>query len=247
MRRRLWQGAIIACTVFATAAAPAAHAQPIEIGHIPECTEAVPAAIAPPSSEPRTLISRVLLDGVSSAQAANYTAQARRAYAAIGIDFVVDSYEAVSFSGDDAQGLIDQGKAHFGGVRPPGTHVVYVLTSEDIQAGGQTAVAGLADCIGGVAFPGRAFAVGEVLDPDASAVGGLTLTANLTAKVFAHEIGHLMGAHHHYANCAEGIPSDANELATPCTLMFNDVGFSSLAFSTVNGLVVRGHTEAYAN
>ncbi len=247
MRRRLWQGAIIACTVFATAATPAAHAAPIEIGHIPECTEAVPAAIAPPSSTPETLVTRVLLDGVSSAQAATYTAQARRAYGPMGISFVVDAYEAVSFSGDDAQGLINQAKARFGGARPAGTDFVYVLTSKDIQAGGQTAVAGLADCIGGIAFPARAFAVGEVLDPDSSSLAGLTLTGNLTAKVFAHEIGHLLGAHHHYANCAEGIPSDANELGTPCTLMFNDVGFSSLAFSTVNQLVVRGHTEAYSN
>jgi hypothetical protein len=27
--------------------------------------------------------------------------------------------------------------------------------------------------------------------------------------------------------------------------MFNDVGFSSLVFSTVNHLVVRGHSESY--
>jgi hypothetical protein len=108
-------------------------------------------------------------------------------------------------------------------------------------------VAGLADCIGGVAFPSRAFAVGEVLDPDGVDLGIAVLSANLTAKVFAHEVGHLMGGHHHYANCAEGIASDPNEVGTPCTLMFNDVGFSSLAFSTVNTLVVRGHSEAYTD
>jgi hypothetical protein len=243
MGRRLSQGAIVACVVCATA--PTASADPIEIGHIPECTELVPAAIAPPSSERRTLVARVLLDGVDAGQAAGYTAQGARAYDGVGIDLVVDAYEPVSFSGDDADGLIQQSKAHFGGARPPGTDVVYTLTSEDIQVGGQTAVAGLADCIGGVAFPDRAFAVGEVLDPDGLNPLGATFTANLTAKVFAHEVGHLMGGHHHYANCAEGIPSDPNEVGTPCTLMFNDVGLASLAFSTMNTLVVRGHSEAY--
>ena len=226
-------------------AAPSASADPIEIGHIPECTELVPAAIAPPSSERRALVARVLLDGVDATQAAGYTAQAARAYDGVGIDFVVDAYEPVSLSGDDAAALIEQSKAHFGGVRPPGTDLVYTLTSKDIQAGGQTAVAGLADCIGGVAFPDRAFAVGEVLTPDAVDLGVATFTSNLTAKVFAHEVAHLMGGHHHYANCAEGIPSDPNEVGTPCTLMFNDVGLVSLAFSTVNGVVVRGHSEAF--
>ncbi|HYH59155.1 MAG TPA: zinc-dependent metalloprotease family protein [Thermoleophilaceae bacterium] len=240
---RLRQGTIVACMALVTA--PTANAAPIEIGHIPECTEVVPAAVAPPSSERRSLVARVLLDGVSSSQAGQYTAQAARAYDSIGIDFVVDAYQSVSFSGDDADGLIQQSKSAMGGARPAGTDVVYTLTSKDIQAGGQAAVAGLADCIGGVAFPDRAFAVGEVLDPDGGNLLGVTLMGNLTAKVFAHEIGHLMGAHHHYANCAEGVPSDPNEVATPCTLMFNDVGFSSLVFSTLNHLVVRGHSEAY--
>ena len=74
----------------------------------------------------------------------------------------------MSFGGTDAQGLIDQSKALFGGARPAGIDVVYTLTSKDIQAGGNTAVAGLADCIGGVAFDDRAFAVGEEFTTDES-------------------------------------------------------------------------------
>jgi hypothetical protein len=55
-----------------------------------------------------------------------------------------------------------------------------------------------------------------------------------------------MGAHHHYANCAEGLLADPppGELS-PCTLMINAVDLSSLNFGTFNGLVVRGHMEAY--
>jgi hypothetical protein len=153
----------------------------------------------------------------------------------------------VAFSGTDAQGLIDQAKALFGGQRPAGTDIVYTLTNKNIEVEGiGDAVAGLADCIGGVAFPARAFAVGENFSPDESAALGLIgLNRNLTAKVASHEIGHLMGGHHHYANCAEGILSEPDEI-TPCTLMFNDVGLASLNFGTPNRLVVQGHGQLYA-
>ena len=160
---------------------------------------------------------------------------------------MVPSFQGVSFSGDDAQGLIQQSKALFGGVRPAGIDVVYTLTSKDISAGGNNAVAGLADCIGGVAFPDRAFAVGEELDPDSTGVGGLVIAANLSAKVASHEVGHLFGGHHHYANCVEGLLSELGAELSPCTLMINAVDLSSFNFSAVNGLVVRGHAEAYAD
>ncbi len=95
--------------------------------------------------------------------------------------------------------------------------------------------------------PDSAFAVGEDFTPDESADLGFTaLARNLTAKVAAHEVGHLMGGHHHYANCAEGLLSEVGSELSPCTLMFNAVDASSLNFSSLNGLVVRGHGEAYA-
>ena len=172
---------------------------------------------------------------------------AAQSYAPLGIN-LVPSFQSVSFSGTDAQGLIDQSKTLFGGTRPAGIDIVYTLTSKDIQAGGNTAVAGLADCIGGVAFADSAFGVGENFTTDESlAIGPTALARNLTAKVTAHEIGHLMGGHHHYANCVEGLLGDPppNELS-PCTLMINAVDLASLNFGTANGLVVRGHMEAYA-
>jgi Metallo-peptidase family M12B Reprolysin-like len=148
------------------------------------------------------------------------------------------SFQSVSFSGTDAEELIEQAKALFGGARPAGTDVVYVLTNKDIVAIGSDAVAGLADCIGGVAFPANAFAVGENFTPDEGALLGLPslVNRNLTGKVASHEIGHLMGGHHHYANCIQGLLSDPDEFS-PCTLMFNDVGLAGLDFSIVNSLV----------
>lgn len=211
-----------------------------------ECLEPVPAAIGLDLGQTIRLSVFTLLDGVSRERGEEVLAKAAEAYAPLNV--VLESrFRTVSFTGDDAQGLIDQGKAFFGGERPRGTDVVYVLTSKEIQSGGNAAVAGLADCIGGVRFPDRAFAVGENIAENRP-LGPFVTTVNGTAAVAAHEIGHLMGAHHHYANCVEGIDPDEllRQELTPCTLMFNAVNTVSLKFSTVNTAVVRGHAVEYA-
>ena len=236
---------VAAAVVVSLATAPPAAAEPIEIGAIPECVQLVPAAISL-QGDPTTLDVRVLLDGVSLARGEQVIQTARASYAPLGITLSA-TYQTVSFTGADAGTLIAQSKAAFGGRRPAGTDVVYTLTGKNISAGGNTAVAGLADCIGGVAFPSRAFAVGENFTADEARLLGLVpLAGNLTGKVAAHEIGHLLGGHHHYANCIEGILSELGNETSPCTLMFNDVSLASLNFSTLNSLVVRGHSEAYA-
>ena len=226
--------------------APTAAAAPIEIGHIPECIEAVPAAVAVPGQAVNLEV-RVLLDGVSSARGASVMADAARSYSPLGIT-LVPSYQTVSFSGLEGQAMIDQAKATFGGARPAGTDIVLVLTGKDIETDGDPALAGLADCIGGVAFADRAFAVSEVFPNDGVPIGPVyVFDYKLSGKVAAHEVGHLMGAHHHYANCVEGVPSEAAEGdVSPCTLMFNAVNPSSFNFSAVNGTIVAGHAQAYA-
>jgi hypothetical protein len=230
----------------ATAVSSAAAAAPIEIGHIPECLEAVPAAVAVPG-DPVTLDVTVLLDGVTSARATHIMNVAASSYSPLGIALRY-GFQTVGFGTDSASGIIEAAKSHFGGARPAGSDVVLVLTSKDIQDGGNTAVAGLADCIGGVAFPENAFAVAEVTVPDAgSPIGPLVLGYEMPAKIAAHEIGHLMGAHHHYANCVEGIGADDLSGDTgPCTLMSNFVDFQGRNFSTLEGAVVRGHATDYA-
>jgi hypothetical protein len=243
MRKRvavvLSAGAILA----ATSSAPA-QAAPIEIGHIPECTELVPAAISLDNT-PVNLETRVLLDGVSLERGQQVLNLARTSYSPLGIN-LVPTFETVSFDGTNAQGLIDQSKARFGGSRPAGADLVYTLTNKDIQLDGQTAVAGLADCIGGVAFADRAFAVGENFTTDEAVVLGIPLARNLSAKVAAHEVGHLMGGHHHYANCVEGLLSEFPGELSPCTLMFNAVDLASINYATLNGIVVKGHAQLYA-
>jgi hypothetical protein len=212
-----------------------------------ECLEPVPAAVGTDhlTGGPQLdLAVRVLVDGPSTARAQEIFATAASSYEPLATTLRAVSFETVSFTGDDAQGLIDQAKAHFGGARPADADLVYVFTDKDIQAGGNYAVAGLADCIGGVRFDNQAFAVGEDFGPEEQAD---PLQRNGTAKVLAHELGHLMGAHHHYANCVEGNLSEVGEPeVSPCTLMINVVNLASLNFSTLNGTVVRGHTTEYA-
>jgi hypothetical protein len=246
--RSRFASAIASLAALVVFSAPStASAEPIEIGHIPECLEAVPAAVAVPPGQQVNLDVTVLLDGVDGARGDQVFQTARQSYSPLNIN-LVPTFEAANLNGTDAEDLIAQAKDRFGGERPAGSDAVYVLTREDIEIGGDTAVAGLADCIGGVAFAEHAFAVGEDFsNADAAAIGPLFLARNLTAKVASHELGHLLGGHHHYANCAEGLLSESltSELS-PCSLMFNAVDLASINFATANGLVVRGHAEAYA-
>lgn len=131
-------------------------------------------------------------------------------------------------STSQSQAYIDASKAHYGGMRPPHADVVYTMLGGEIAG----SVAGQADCVGGVAFDDAAFAVGEARTEDAG-------WERWSGKIAAHEIAHLLAAHHHYANCAQGKPEDIVAYIQPCTLMFNDVLFISPQFSTLEAAVVR--------
>lgn len=190
---------------------------------------------------------RVLLDGVDETSARSVFQTAAKSYESLGITMVAAGFEQVSFTGTDAQGLVNQSKAVFGGKRPAGSDIVYTLTNKDIQALGQTAVAGLADCLGGVRYADRAFAVGEVIRVNAFKIGPLTFYRDATGRTIAHEIGHLMGGQHHAANCVEGATYAAeNSEGAPCTVMFNSLDTLGPVFGTANGAVVRGHANDFA-
>lgn len=204
---------------------------PIDSGRTLACTELVPHAISLTNQKVR-LDLRILLDGVGKPLAKKAVTSMRKAYAPLGIA-VAPTYEKVRFRGRDAAGLNAQAKKHYGGHRPRGVDVVYTMTSKDITATGLLGddVAGLADCIGGVRFKDRAFAVGEALP-----------TAVATGKCMAHEVGHLMGGHHHYTSPEGLLAADPNLL----DLMGPTLSLISLRFSTVNALMVRGHAQLYA-
>ena len=215
------------------------------------CLEAVPTAIGLPGitdlGQTVSLDVAVLLDGVSVSEADAIMDRAALSYAPLNVDLNVASYTNVSFSGTEGAALIQQAKDYFGGSRPAGADLVYILTNKDLTTDGDTSLAGLADCIGGVRFGHHAFAVGEAVGIGESVLGPFRLNVDAHPEVAAHELGHLMGVHHHYANCVEGnLQGDADDLS-PCTLMFNFVDFQSLNFSVLEGAVARGHAVQYAS
>jgi hypothetical protein len=223
--------------------APAlAAAQAFDLPDIPVCLELAPGAVAL-SDESVTLQLRVVLDGVSQDRGEAAVAAARSAYVPLNVALAV-SYEIAGFSSSDGAALIEEAKRRYGGRRPAGAHAVYVLTSKDLylvdETGARdTTLVGLADCIGGIAYPEHAFAVGEAIADDPFNLV-YAFGRNLAGKTLGHEVGHLVGGHHHYANCAEtvGELDDA-----PCTLMINDLGLAALHFSSLNGLTIRGHAQ----
>jgi hypothetical protein len=199
----------------------------------------------------------VILDGITQAEAeAIFARAAEESYAPLNIQLRATEYRTHAFLDrngapeTDGLAIIRGAKALLGGARPAGVDIVEVLVGRDIQQLNQSAIAGIADCIGGVAHPDRAFLVAEGRTPTNYGFGPVVFGYDANPHVTAHEIGHLMGGQHHYANCVEGI--DATDVhedhveGSPCTLMFNAADFLGGDFDTVNGAIVRGSAHRYA-
>lgn len=224
---------------------------PIDGDDLTTCLAPAPDAIGlPPILDLGQTVSldvAVLLDGVDVGLANLIMTRAGESYAPLGVTLTVTEYREVDFDGTEGAALIQQAKDLYDGARPAGSDLVYVLSGKDLTNGGDAGLAGLADCIGGVRFADRAFAVGEAVGIEETAIGPFRLLADAHPEIAAHELGHLMGAHHHYANCVEGqLQGDADDLS-PCSLMFNFVDFQSLNFALVNVGVVRGHAVDFAS
>lgn len=217
---------LLAAALASGLAAPA-WAAPIDLPDIPRCTQLTPGAISVDYA-PATLHVRVVLDGVTRAIGEQTVATAQTSYLPQNIHLQA-SYDQADFSNRAGSLLIEEAKRHYGGRRPDGVHLVYVLTAKNLVEGTiGDGLAGMADCIGGIAYPENAFAVGE--------------SRQFAAEIMAHELGHLLGGHHHYANCVESLPNGGQNL---CTLMINDVGLAGLPLSSLNGTVVRGHAQLF--
>jgi len=144
---------------------------------------------------------------------------------------------------DEADAIMAALKAHYNATYPGlARDAVHLLLGGDAAG----SVAGQANCIGGAGYLDAGYSWAEASpEEDRALPGGAKVLQQMALKVSAHELGHVLGAHHHYANCAEAAawysPQDA--LAT-CTLMYNDSGLVSLGFSTPNKLAIRALADA---
>lgn len=214
----------------------------------------------------------VLLNGVSESAMREHIALAsKRSYEPLGLSLVparfdtvfvpsagtrYDAKNDVTLTLADYEEAMAAAKRHVGGRRPAGFDLVYLATSKDLTGPSypglsEHAVAGVADCIGGIRSAQHAFAIGEVhVSPWRGTLSPAVRVYDGSASVMAHELGHLLGAHHHLANCAEGVADPGAEQSRqpePCTLMFNVAGPSTFRFSSLNGAIVRGHALRYAS
>jgi hypothetical protein len=239
--------------------AQAAKRQPVDT--VRECLEAVPDQIALPLVDTGGKIELsvlLLLDGTDAAVAQQVMARAAASYAPLNINLVLKGTKSVAYTSLVSEELISNAKATVGGTPPRGIDLVGVFTNKSMQAatGGAGTVVGQADCIGGIRWDDTSFfVVSDIRDIENPTTGqtgtlnslGLNPNVDATAEVMAHEIGHLMGAHHHYSNCVEGnLTSGGTGDVSPCTLMFPAVNFASLNFAALEGGTVRGHAAKYA-
>lgn len=233
-----------------------------------DCAEPVPAAadVYPVIGDEVGLDALIIVDSPTIGSAREDMAPAMEAYAKAGIKLQL-SFMAHYFQPDsrreydttrpgdaiNTQTLMDAARDLFPKrERPEGVDLVYVLTSKELWAGHPTVedgpyrryVAGQADCIGGVRYPDRAFAVGD-WDQEIDFFG-VRVTPDYTALVASHEMGHLMGAHHQYAICGPPGARTDHPRSDVCTTMFPEITPTSLQFSPVNSAIIYGHAKKYA-
>lgn len=228
-----------------------------------ECEEAVPAAAGrsgvTDDGQVVDLDVFVLLDDMPKRRAAEVMARVAESYAPLGIRVVASGYRQISVPAEpprpegtrptaEMRVLFKAMRKAMGGVRPKGSDLVHLLTGKDVfyfdgtKAG--YGLAGVAYCMGGVRYDRFAFSFSEGIGEYDS------YRDDMAGVIAAHEIGHLMGAHHEYGNCGEGWPVRQPETPepTPCTLMFpRYMVLNAGNFGTAEGLVVRGHAVDYAS
>ncbi len=182
---------------------------------------------------------RVLVDPADHELAIGYIADTVAAYDRINVAMKV-SWDVVPIptprSTDPRVDMFAFMRARYHGKRPKGVDVVYLMTR--FWAGG------FADCIGGVRDDVHSFALGSV---DYATEGVVPAPFTNEGYIAAHEIGHLLGAHHHYSSCAEAHPSAGlRGEPGPCTVMTPLAHTMTGTFSTLETAFIRDYVRKYA-
>jgi hypothetical protein len=244
---------------------------PIEMSEEDECGGFVPPVPMNVTRKTITVNVVIALDGVSLEQAKQIVAKGSQAYAPglvpqlspdVKINVlayhdltgklkgdVVSGFVVADLpTGDDLMSqLIRYYRTNYPNLKRDHVHL---LTKKDVAAElvpGQKeyAVAGIANCIGGVGTK-DAFAITEVGTIPPIDIGPLHAYIDVEAKNFAHEMGHVFGGHHHYAECVDSVPSAVLvQSFDVCSVMFNSLDFNSLHFSPLEAAAIRGFVEAH--
>lgn len=196
-------------------------------------------------TDPLLLRVLVLADGISVFRASEITSRAEAAFR--GSDIRVEWRVAeVDFPGAEAEDLLDLSRDFVGGTPPAGFDLVHLITSVNVLDDGVDSLSGRADCLGGIRYPEYAFSVSED-DPavERREVLGVREYPNYSAVVVAHEVAHLLGAHHYHGNCAEGASAGDPDFAS-CTVMEAAVQWRSLRFGLLERATIRSVLEEYS-
>jgi hypothetical protein len=194
----------------------------------------------------------VLLDGISQSRAKGTLSAVTAAYAPLGIDVRVRGYRTLRIADDrkkttgptgEIGRLMRAMKSATRGARPRGSDAVLMLTNKSLWIPGpdgqpQYGFDGQAECIGGVRWAEESYALAN------GNLGGTAATAHRAAITATHELGHLLGAEHHHANCVEGPAPRVCTVMLAASHSLLDV--NSTTFGTVEGAIVRGHAVTYA-
>ena len=222
---------------------------PLVLDAAQECQEIPPQEIPAPAlnvEKTLPLELRVLVESQHLTRAKELLARTKEIYRAIGIQTKVRFQTVAPPSewgdGEDLTGGPDQPtilafmKDVLGGRRPHGVDVVYFITRHWDG--------GFADCIGGIRYADRAFAFGSI---DYALEGTVPSPTADEGVIAAHEIAHLLGAHHHYSNCAEALPFGApNGDLNPCTVMSPAAATASGTFGILERSFIRSYVAEYA-
>ena len=186
-----------------------------------------------------------LLDNVDKERAQAIFESAEAAYLPLGIEFRV-TYDEVAFHETNRGDFAWEAALHVGGSRPEGIDIVHTLTD---QSWGEAE--GWVFCIGGIKWDTAAFSFSRTHPQEDVTISplGVRTYVDSSAIFVAHEMGHLLGGEHQYANCVEGQALaflGPESRFSPCTVMWFESTPPSLSFSTVNGIIVRALAEGYA-
>ena len=209
--------------------------------------------VADPESGSQDTSVEVLVIGDRVDQASVVQVVERAASAYLGADVVLmPTYVSRDFKTTDARRILDQARAAFRGTAEDFDAIVVSTGIDLANPLGPESLAGYAWCVGGISRKRDLYSVavaelgyGKRSRPDADP----SVQLDRDAFLFAHELGHLLGAKHEHGNCVEGLSGEdlqpGEGFVRPCTIMGDMKGRSDLVFGALERAMIRGHARHY--